>query len=374
MEYLVPAPQRSPWSGWPRRRVARLDHPVDHPDDPTGLVWTRRDRRATQPEQGRSVWTRSDRRGAPGYGSGGQAMAVLTDATHSGPVPGPTSGVAVDGSAAGCPAWPCRRVRTTLPPSRVSAAPGTCGLPCPPAASAVHESGPSMSTGGADLPATPAGVHRTGHRGSVCGASGSAAGCWPDGRCPPRTWPQAADCPCTPAGCGNGPRPPPAGPRQQHLHPPGVQTRCPPHGRPPPAETARCPMWLRTCGTWRCRPDGWWWPPGGVQVAAQPDAAAASPVRRRFRHRGRVSMHPDGRCPDGRCRPRTPAPGYRTSSPGRRPLECRHRRGVWPTCRVSRSPSQARAKVIAGRSNAKASSSLSHQTSGPGGGHAASRR
>jgi hypothetical protein len=37
---------------------ALLDHPFDHPDDPTGSVWIRRDRRGTQPEQGRSVWSR----------------------------------------------------------------------------------------------------------------------------------------------------------------------------------------------------------------------------------------------------------------------------------------------------------------------------
>jgi len=48
-----------------------LDHPFDHPDDPTGSSWIRRDRRGTQPEQGRSVWSRPGRRGAPGYGSGG---------------------------------------------------------------------------------------------------------------------------------------------------------------------------------------------------------------------------------------------------------------------------------------------------------------
>jgi hypothetical protein len=61
-----------------RNRVGRarrrgLDHPFDHPDDPTGPVWIRRDRRGTKPEQPRSDWSRPDRRGAPGYGSGGWA-------------------------------------------------------------------------------------------------------------------------------------------------------------------------------------------------------------------------------------------------------------------------------------------------------------
>jgi hypothetical protein len=48
-----------------------LDHPFDHPDDPTGPVWIRPDRRAGQREQIRSVWSRPDRRRAPGYGSDG---------------------------------------------------------------------------------------------------------------------------------------------------------------------------------------------------------------------------------------------------------------------------------------------------------------
>jgi hypothetical protein len=52
---------------------ARPDHPLDHPDDPTGPVWNRPDRRGIQREQARSVWSRPDRRRAPGYGSGGAA-------------------------------------------------------------------------------------------------------------------------------------------------------------------------------------------------------------------------------------------------------------------------------------------------------------
>jgi nitroreductase len=41
-----------------------LDHPFDHPDDPTGLVWIRLDRRAIQREQAGSVWSRPGRRRA----------------------------------------------------------------------------------------------------------------------------------------------------------------------------------------------------------------------------------------------------------------------------------------------------------------------
>jgi hypothetical protein len=52
-------------------RLVELPDLLDHPDDPTGPVWIRRDRRRIQPEQARSVWSRPDRRRAPGYGSGG---------------------------------------------------------------------------------------------------------------------------------------------------------------------------------------------------------------------------------------------------------------------------------------------------------------
>jgi hypothetical protein len=38
-----------------------LDPPVDHPDNPTGPVWMRLDRRPVQPEQARSDWSRPSR-------------------------------------------------------------------------------------------------------------------------------------------------------------------------------------------------------------------------------------------------------------------------------------------------------------------------
>ena len=53
-----------------RHPTGAVDHPVDHPDDPTGPYWIRPDRRGTQPEQARPVWSRPGRRAAPGYGSG----------------------------------------------------------------------------------------------------------------------------------------------------------------------------------------------------------------------------------------------------------------------------------------------------------------
>jgi hypothetical protein len=128
------------------------------------------------------------------------------------------------------------------------------------------------------------------------------------------------------------------------------------------ADIARCPMWFRNCGPWRCRPDGRCWPRGGVQVAAEPDAAAASAVRRRS---ATVAACPC--CLDGRCPPRTPAPGSPDVLARRSPAGMRHCWNAWPTWRASRSPSHARAKVIAGRSNAKASSSLSPPNRRPGG-------
>jgi dienelactone hydrolase len=54
-----------------------LDHPLDYPDDPTGPVGSRLDRRPVPPEQARSVWSRPVRRRAPGYGSGGWGFESL---------------------------------------------------------------------------------------------------------------------------------------------------------------------------------------------------------------------------------------------------------------------------------------------------------
>src|SRR5215216_6859163 len=60
---------------------ALLDHPFDHPDDPTRSFWIRPDRRPLQREQARSVWSRPDRRRAPGYGSGGWGFESLAACT-----------------------------------------------------------------------------------------------------------------------------------------------------------------------------------------------------------------------------------------------------------------------------------------------------
>jgi hypothetical protein len=54
-----------------------LDHPVDHPDDPTGPVWIHLDRPGIQPDQPDPDWSRPGRRRAPGYGSGGWGFESL---------------------------------------------------------------------------------------------------------------------------------------------------------------------------------------------------------------------------------------------------------------------------------------------------------
>jgi hypothetical protein len=106
-----------------------LDHPFDHPADPTGPVWIRLDRQGVQPEQARSVWSRLVRRGAPGYGSGGQPGA-LAGAAHWGPVPVGHGCWVVDGPAVGCPAWSLPQCPHALRRSRVSAVPGRAGSRC----------------------------------------------------------------------------------------------------------------------------------------------------------------------------------------------------------------------------------------------------
>jgi hypothetical protein len=163
-----------------RRTPDLLDHPFDHPDDPTGPIWIRLDRRGPQREQARSVWSRPDRRRAPGYGSGGLAMAVLADAAPCAPVPGRTYKrqwtvvlSAIQQAAAAASACPRRRRGCSQ-----CRPPASCR--CPQAASTVHTSGPPMSAGCADLAGTQ-GARATGHRGSVRWTCGIAAKCWPDG-------------------------------------------------------------------------------------------------------------------------------------------------------------------------------------------------
>jgi hypothetical protein len=175
--------------------------------------------------------------------------------------------------------------------------------------------------GRADLSRNPAGVRRTGHRGSVRCASGIAAGCWPDGRDPPRTRPRLPivgrghgrrrrrNVHARPAGSGSGHRPPhavstaAAAPRRGRLSGPG----CPPPGvLPQPADTAAVSAVVP-----ELRPPG--------------DAVRTAGVRRGHRRRLR----------GGR--------GYRKRSPARRPLDgCRHRREAWASWRPSRSPSWPR--------------------------------
>jgi hypothetical protein len=157
---------------WSERQILRLvlgasghDHPNDHPDDPTASSGTRRDRWRYPREQRRSDWNRPFRRWSADYGSGGQAMAVLAAAAPCGPVPGRTSGVAVDGCAAGCPAWRCRRAARRCRRRR-------CPQRREPAAAGVHKPRPLSERPDRRCPpaartwrGTPAGVYGTGHRG-----------------------------------------------------------------------------------------------------------------------------------------------------------------------------------------------------------------
>jgi hypothetical protein len=136
-----------------------VDHPVDHPDDPTGPIWIRLDRRGTQPEQARSVWSRPDRRRAPGYGSGDRAprwvrpsglrSAVLVLGR---PTVGMVMGaVLVDGSAASCTAGLLPQCLHDPAAVAGSTSPGGPNDRCPQAAPAVGVSGPSVSAGRAGL-------------------------------------------------------------------------------------------------------------------------------------------------------------------------------------------------------------------------------
>jgi hypothetical protein len=226
---------------------------------------------------------------------------VLAAAAPCGPVlPGRTSGVAVDGCAAGCPAWRCRRVCMTLPPSRVSAAPAPTGCRRPPAASTVQAPGPSLSAGCADLAWNPRQVSVEPDTAAASAVRLECGRCWPDGHCPLEAaaaslsragawWSPVADHPCTPADCGSG-------------------------NRPPPADTA---------ATWRCGPNGWMVARGaGVRSAADLDASLrCSPLRPEPR------PVPDRRCPPGTLPQAADIGCYRNRSPARRPLEgCRHRR------------------------------------------------
>jgi hypothetical protein len=206
--------------------------------------------------------------------------------------------VAVYGAGAGCPAGRCHCVRTTLPPSRVSAAPGTAGYRCPPAASAVHASGPSMSAGCADLARNPSRCprSRTLRPCPRCGwECGRVLAGWPQATADTAAAPEqagtrrppVANHPCTPAGRGSGHRPPPAG-------------------------TARVSDVVAAL-----RPPG-----DAVRTAAELDAASV---------RCPPLLLEPRRCPDGRCPPGTlPQTAaircYGKRSPARRPLAwCRHR-------------------------------------------------
>jgi hypothetical protein len=122
-------------------------------------------------------------------------------------------------------------------------------------------SGPEVSAGGADL-ARNLGRPRNRTPSSVRWTSGTAARCRPDGRCPPRTRPQAPEqgrgyggrrrptVHARPAGHGSGPRPPHTVSTAQHNLDAGG---CPDQGvRRTACRSLRtrwqCPRCVRNCG------------------------------------------------------------------------------------------------------------------------------
>jgi hypothetical protein len=219
--------------------------------------------------------------------------------------------VAVDGCAAGCPAWHCRRVCTTLPPSRVSAAPGACGCRCPPAASTVQASGPSLSAGCADLARNPSRCPRN-RTPRPCPRCGWACGRMLAGR---------------PRSTGGHGRSPEHGRGHRGRRSPTIHARRPAtlvgSGRRLPTLPG-CPSACGTAATWRCRPDGWTAAAERVSGRLRHGTRQASAVHRCVRNHSRC---PDGRCPPGTLPQSAGIGGYRNRSPARRPLDgCRHRR------------------------------------------------
>jgi hypothetical protein len=138
-------PPGRPWCSAARP----LDHPPD-PEDPTGSVWIRLDRRGTQPEQARCVGPdQIDGDHEPtALASGGRAGRCRTLRSLSGRTPA----AAVDASAAGCPA--CLLPRCPDAPAAVA---GVCSAGSPrasdvrQAAAGVRASGPPVLAGCVDL-------------------------------------------------------------------------------------------------------------------------------------------------------------------------------------------------------------------------------
>jgi hypothetical protein len=220
---------------------------------------------------------------------------------------GCSSGGGGDGCAAGCPAWRCRRVCTTLPPSRVSAAPGTYRLAV--STSRIH--GPSVRTVAVRRPRRPSPEPQqmsaeldTAAVSAVRPGAGWTAAVHPGHR---RSREQGGD---TAAGS------------QPSMHARRLQQW---------ASGAACRQCQSIQGGLRNR--GHLTMPSGRLdgVAAERVSGRlqnwtlrqASAVHRCVRNHRRC---PDSRCPPGTLPQAAGVGGYRNRSPARRPLEgCRHR-------------------------------------------------
>jgi hypothetical protein len=222
--------------------------------------------------------------------------------------------VAVDGCAVGCPAWRCRQGLTTLPPSRVSAAPG---LWLPVSTSRVHC--PSVRTVAVRRlrgpGAKPQQVSQNRTLRQCPRAAGRAAGrplsAADTAAAPPRTLPQ----PLSRAGT-----PQPAGSPSIHAHPRAAAVGT--GRRLPTLPGVRGAS--GTAATWRCRPDGLMAAAARVSGRLRNGTLQASAVHRCVRNHSRG---PDGRCPAGTLPQAAGVGCYRNRSSARRPLDgCRHRR------------------------------------------------
>jgi hypothetical protein len=285
-----------------------LAHPDDPPDDPSGSVGIRLDRGSTQREQARSVWSRPDRRPASGYGSGGQAMAVLAAAAPCGPAPGRTSGVAVDGLCCRLSTVALPRGCTTLPPSGVSAAPGRRWLPV--STSRVHRRSPEHgrdTAAAGHRPSTPLRRLRQRHRlapADTARVSGvgperppPGGAVWTAGRWPPSGFP---------VGCGAG-----RCKRPRSTAASENRGRCPAGTLPQSAGSAATRTGRRRGGRWRGAATAG--TRGRVGGRAGRRAGRAKVMAGRSNASVSWAVSPPSRRPDGspRCQPATTERGSR---------------------------------------------------------------
>jgi hypothetical protein len=155
------------------------------------------------------------------------------------------------------------------------------------------------------------------------------------------------------------------GPRQQNPHPPG----CPGVRRAAGRRLPRlrgCPLCLRTAAPGdavRTAGGRRGWCPGRCRTGrcGSVRCPAARPPPRPGVHAVRTAAVRTAAVGRGHRRQ-----GYRTSSPGRRLPECRHRGDAWLSWRASRSPSQARPRPSPAAPTPRPHSSVSPPNQQPG--------